>query len=205
MSEQIKHTAANTEEAQSLWRVMVGQIKDWHHLSFVSPVSFLPLETTLDDISNNSSTESEWCWRAGRGVNHNISLHTLEKPRQCCSVSNESHFSVTMSHPSVLKRKEKLWETFALFHQGWTTTAGKSFSERDLNLIRVSIEVWMIVMDWPVIWDFLSQAKVSHHGRAHAALPAHQAVLHRGSKVTHNLLLSISTAMQCFIELFICY
>lgn len=63
-------------------------------------------------------------------------------------------------------------------------------------LIRVLIEVMMnvLVMDWPVIWYFLRQAKVSHHSRAHAALPAHQAVLHRGVRGHTHVTI---TAVQC--------
>lgn len=56
------------------------------------------------------------------------------------------------------------------------------FIERDLSNRRTTAlteEEDCDERDPPVIWDFLRQAKVSNHGRAHAAVPAHQAVLHR--------------------------
>ncbi len=63
------------------------------------------------------------------------------------------------------------------------------------------------VMNPPVIWYFLRQAKVSHHRRAHAALPAHEAVLHRGVRGhTHITITDVKRACEQVYcaELLIC-
>lgn len=63
---------------------------------------------------------------------------------------------------------------------------------RLLSMTYLIVLCWQKLCDWavmnsPVIWNFLCQAKVSHDGGAHVTLPAHQAVLHRD--ITHQLTL----------------
>lgn len=53
------------------------------------------------------------------------------------------------------------------------------------------------LQDQPVVGDFLRQAEVSHHGRAHAALPAHQAVLHGVRGHTHITVTAVYSASVC--------
>ena len=87
---------------------------------------------------------------------------------------------VTVSHP----RKEKLRETF-YEHFAPTESTDKQHKREERRNVNLLSATYLIAhkcwwMDRPVIWDLLRQAKVSHHSWAHAALPAHQAVLHRG-------------------------
>lgn len=77
---------------------------------------------------------------------------------------------------------------------------------RNVNLLSVTYLIaqkfWW--MDRPVIWDLLRQAKVSHHSWAHAALPAHQAVLHRGVRGhTHTKHITFTASTCVFIPVFI--
>lgn len=109
------YTQLQTQKRQRVWCVMAGQIKYRHHLrvklQFASPVSFLPLETTLHYISNNSSTESEWCWRGG--LTTTCACILWKNPDSVSVWVMSLIFCVWLCLIWASPREKKLWETFA--------------------------------------------------------------------------------------------
>lgn len=102
----------------------------------------------------------------------------------------QSHLVCDHLWKEKIKKGEVGWNTSEHTDiYGMSNTIQREVKECDLlSRTYLIVECRWIFMDQPVIWDLLCEAKVSHYSWAPAALPAHQAVLHRGSKVKHFLL-----------------
>ena len=145
-------------------------------------------------------------------ADHNI-LQNLEKKNKTWLGFGVNHLAcVTVSH----LRKEKLRSfvnTLLRRTRQRRRTMQKRERKRSGGMWDLLSATYLIAhrfwwMDWPVIWDLLRQAKVPHNSWAHAALPAHQAVLHRGVRghthththTTHHITFTASTCV--FVPVF---